>query len=178
MSLVTSLTFVQPIPRRVCNFPFRQQAILFAVLLLTAFLLIKKKEIHKPEANQGLLFAHLLPYHATLPNRLTPRGGGGVVTPLYKPYRYVLPHRVGFCAVLVWKRVDAFPILVWNWVWFSRGLRECMNVFVVSIPSEWERMGNMRIRNGFEECFCLHSNLSNDNIIFCLKARSENGYGF
>ena len=36
----------------------------------------------------------------------------------------------------------------------------------------------MRIRNGFEEYFCLSSNLSNDDIIFCLKARSENAYGF
>ena len=44
----------------------------------------------------------------------------------YKPYRYVLPHRVGFCAVLACKRVDTLPILVWNWVWFSRDLRECM----------------------------------------------------
>ena len=24
------------------------------------------------------------------------RGGGGVGTPIYKPYRYVPPHRVGF----------------------------------------------------------------------------------
>ena len=30
----------------------------------------------------------------------------------------------------------------------------------------------MRIRNGFEEFFCLRPNLSNDNII------SENEYGF
>ena len=27
---------------------------------------------------------------------LLPRGGGGGGTPLYKPYRYVPPHRVGF----------------------------------------------------------------------------------
>ena len=27
---------------------------------------------------------------------------------------------------------------------------ECMNVFIVSIPSELERKRNMRIRNGFE----------------------------
>ena len=36
----------------------------------------------------------------------------------------------------------------------------------------------MRIRNGFEEFLCLSANLSNDNIIFSLKPRSENGYGF
>ena len=34
---------------------------LFAVLFLTAFLLIKKEELHKPEANLGLLFANLSP---------------------------------------------------------------------------------------------------------------------
>ena len=38
-----------------------------------------------------------------------------------------------------------------------------MNVFIFSIPQE--RKKNMRIRNGFEEFFCLHSNLINDNII-------------
>ena len=40
-----------------------------------------------------------------------------------------------------------------------------MNVFIVSIPNEYERKKNMRIRNGFEEFFRLRSNLSNDNII-------------
>ena len=43
--------------------------------------------------------------------------------------------------------------------------QECMNVFMVSIPNEYERKINMRIRNEFEEFFCLRSNLSNDNII-------------
>ena len=35
----------------------------------------------------------------------------------------------------------------------------------------------MRIRNGFDEFVCLRSNLTNDIINFCLKARSENRYG-
>ena len=69
-----------------------------------------------------------------------------------------------FCAVLVWKRVYTFPILVWNRVWFLRELRECMNVFIVSILNEKERKRNMRIRNGFEEFFSLRSNLSNDQL--------------
>ena len=34
-----------------------------------------------------------------------------------------------------------------------------------TIPNEYERKKNMRIRNGFQEFFCLRSNLSNDNII-------------
>jgi len=40
-----------------------------------------------------------------------------------------------------------------------------MNVFIVSIPNEYERKKNMQIRNGCEEFFCLHSNLINDNIV-------------
>ena len=42
----------------------------------------------------------------------------------------------GFCAVLVWKQVYNLPILVWNRVWFLRELRDCMNVFIVSILNE------------------------------------------
>ena len=42
-----------------------------------------------------------------------------------------------------------FPHFVWKWVLFSRKLRECINVFVVSIPNEAERKSNMRIRNEF-----------------------------
>ena len=36
----------------------------------------------------------------------------------------------------------------------------------------------MRIRNGFEEYFCLRSNLSNDNIISALRLGLETGMGF
>ena len=43
--------------------------------------------------------------------------------------------------------------LVWNRVWFLKELRECVNVFIVSIPNELERKRNTRIRNGFEEFF-------------------------
>ena len=52
-------------------------------------------------------------------------------TLLYQPYRSVcaaIIKGLGFCAVLVWKRV-----------WFLRELRECTNVFLVSIPNECER---------------------------------------
>ena len=48
------------------------------------------------------------------PPRFCPGGGGG--TPLYKLYRYVPPHRVGFLRRfnLDWKRAYILPILVWN----------------------------------------------------------------
>ena len=45
-----------------------------------------------------------------------PRGG----TPLYKPYRYVPPHRVGFLHRFGLKTGLNFAhiVLVWNRVWF------------------------------------------------------------
>lgn len=48
--------------------------------------------------------------------------GGGVGTPLYKLYRYLLPHRVWFLRRLGLK--------------FLREPQECMNVFIRSIPNE------------------------------------------
>ena len=69
------------------------------------------------------------------------------------------------CCPIGWGRVGyTLPILVWNHVWFLRELRECMKVFIVSIPKR-KRKRNLRIRNEFEAFFCLRSNLSNDNII-------------
>ena len=41
-------------------------------------------------------------------------------------------------------------------VWFSRELRECVSVFVILIPNEWERKKNMRIGNhGRHFFFCV-----------------------
>ena len=64
-------------------------------------------------------------------------GGGGGVLPYVGYIGRVPPHLVTFfCPFLVWKRVYTLPILVWNRVWFLRELRECMNVFIISIPNE------------------------------------------
>ena len=57
-------------------------------------------------------------------------------------------------------------------------LRECMKVFIVSIPKVKERRRNMRILNGFEEFFCLHSNLSNNDIISAYGAGLKTGVDF
>ena len=66
-----------------------------------------------------------------------PRWGGGREALPYISQRGMFrPKGYGFCAVLVWKRVQTLPILVWNRVWFSRELRECMKVLIVSIPTE------------------------------------------
>ena len=61
-----------------------------------------------------------------------PAGG----TPLYKLYRYVPPGRVRYLRRFGLKTGIVLPILIWNRDWFSRELRECMNVFIVSIPNE------------------------------------------
>ena len=61
-----------------------------------------------------------------------PAGG----TPLYKLYRYVPPDRVRYLRRFGLKTGIVLPILVWNRDWFSRELRECMNVFIVSILKE------------------------------------------
>ena len=49
----------------------------------------------------------------------------GGSTPLYKPYRYVPPHRLGFLGRFGPKTGMVFE-----------GTKECMNVFVVSISNE------------------------------------------
>ena len=83
-------------------------------------------------------------------NHRTSRGGGA-------------PKGGGFCAILVWKRVYTLPILVWNLVWFSRELRECMNIFIVYRKKDKYANSKWMLRNSF--CCC--SNLSNNNgIIF------------
>ena len=68
-------------------------------------------------------------------------GGGGEegVLPYISHIGMCRPIKLGFCAVLVRKRVYTLPILVWHRVWFSRELQECMNVFIVSIPKERKR---------------------------------------
>ena len=55
-----------------------------------------------------------------------------------KPCRNVPPRRVGFLRCFSLKMgIDfAHYILVWNQFWFSRQLRQCMNVFILSIPNE------------------------------------------
>ena len=61
------------------------------------------------------------------------RGGG---TLLYKPYRYVPPHRVGFLPRFGVKTDIHFAHFGLESGMVSRELRECMNVFIVSIPNE------------------------------------------
>ena len=46
-------------------------------------------------------------------------GGGGGGNSLYKPYRFVPPHQVGFLCRFGLKMGIRFADLVWNLVWFS-----------------------------------------------------------
>ena len=62
-----------------------------------------------------------------------PRGGGSI--PLYKPYSYVPPQRVGFLRCFDLKTGNDFAHFGLK-SWFSRELQDCMNVFVVPIPNE------------------------------------------
>ena len=62
------------------------------------------------------------------------RGGGG--TPLYKPYRYVPPHRVGFLRRLGLKTgIDFAHFGLESAIIFER-TTESINVFIVPIPNE------------------------------------------
>ena len=63
-------------------------------------------------------------------------GGGGGGTPLYKLYRYVPPYWVGFLRRFGLKTGINFAHFGLESGWFLRELRECMNIFIVSIPNE------------------------------------------
>ena len=62
-------------------------------------------------------------------------GGGGGCTPLYKPYRYVQPHRVGFLRRFGLKTdlIHFAHFGLESGMVFEGTQRECMNVFAVSI---------------------------------------------
>ena len=53
-----------------------------------------------------------------------------------------------------------------------------MNVLIFSISNEEERKRNTQNRNGFEEFFCLRSNLSNDDIISAKRPGLKTGMDF
>ena len=88
--------------------------------------------------------------------------GGGGVLPYINHIGMCRPKGWGFCTILVWKRVYTLSILVWNLVWFSRELRECLNLFIVYRKKDKYANSKWMLRNSF--CCC--SNLSNNGIIF------------
>ena len=58
----------------------------------------------------------------------TPGGGG---TPLYKPYRYVPRHRVGFFPFFGLKTGIHFALFGLESALVFEGTTECMNIFIV-----------------------------------------------
>ena len=83
--------------------------------------------------------------------RLASAGGdGGGATPLYKPYRCVPPHRVGFLGLFGLKTGIDFAHFGLESGMVFEGTTECMNIFIVSIPNEKESRRNMRIPNRVE----------------------------
>ena len=64
------------------------------------------------------------------------RGGEGGGTPLYKPYRYAPPHRVGFLRRFGLKTGIHFAHFGLESGMVFEGATVCMNVFIVSITCE------------------------------------------
>ena len=81
-----------------------------------------------------------------------PKEGGGGKS-LFKPYRYVLPHRVGF--------LHCFSLK--TGIHFAHFGRERQSVWTY-FNSRWVRKKE-KIKKAFKKFFCLHSNLSDDSII-------------
>ena len=84
---------------------------------------------------------------------------------MYKLRRYVPPHRVGFLCRFGLKTGIPFAHFDLKSGMVLEGTTGRMNVCMVSIPNEKERKRNRRIRNIFEDLFCLRSDLSNNDII-------------
>ena len=69
----------------------------------------------------------------------------GGSTPLYKPYRYLPPHQVGFLCRFGLKTGIHFAHFVLESGMVFRGTTECINAMIVSIPNELKRKFNKRI---------------------------------
>ena len=112
-------------------------------------------------------------YYIYSPSVQAQSGGGG--TPLYKLYRYVSPHQVGFLRRFCLKAGRHTLCPFWSVIrygfWGNYGI-------VWTFNSKWVREKNMRLRNGFEELFCLRSNLGNDNIISAWRPGLKTGMDF
>ena len=75
------------------------------------------------------------------------------------------PHRVGFLRRF---GLETGILLTGIGYDFQGNYKDCMNVFIISIPNELERKRKMNLKWVSTIC-CLHSNLSNDNIISAKK---------
>ena len=95
--------------------------------------------------------------------RAAPSGGGG--TPLYKLYRYVLPHRVGFLRRFGLKTGIRSAHFGLESVKVSGGITGVYEG-IYRFNSKWVRTKEKYANSKwFDEFVSLRSNLSNDNII-------------
>ena len=85
-------------------------------------------------------------------------------TPLYKPNRYVPPHRVGFLRRFGLKTYNGYTVCPF-WSGIGCGFRGNYRGVWTYLSFQFQMRRNMRIQNGFEEFVFLRSNLSSDNII-------------
>ena len=90
------------------------------------------------------------------------------------------PHRVGFLCRFDLKPGIHFAHFCLESAGYGfEGTKKCTNILIIiSIPNEFKRKLNMRIRNGFEWFVCLRSNLNNDNIISAYKPGLKTGMDF
>ena len=96
--------------------------------------------------------------------RAAPSGGGGG-TPLYKLYRYVLPHRVRFLRRFGLKTGIRFAHFGLESVKVFGGITGVYEG-IYRFNSKWVRTKEKHANSKwFDEFVCLRSNLSNDNII-------------
>ena len=106
---------------------------------------------------------------------LSVQAQSGGSTPLYKLYRYVSPHQVGFLRRFSLKTGRYTLCPFWSVItygfWGNYGI-------VWTCNSKWVREKNMPLRNEFEELFCLRSNLGNDNIISAWRPGLKTGMDF
>ena len=105
-----------------------------------------------------------------------PGAGGGGLLPyrsllgMYRPKGYSFADILNTAMLIVLvlrrfglERVQSLPILAWNRVWFSREVREFINVW--SFQFQQMKLERKWICNGFKRYFCCRSNRSNDDII-------------
>jgi len=98
-------------------------------------------------------------------NQKLSRWGEGWGTPWCRPYRYVPPHQVGFLQFWGLKMAIDFDF----GLELDMGFEETVVVYerIYRFNSKWVRKKEKyAILNGFEESFCLRSNISNKDIIF------------
>ena len=102
-------------------------------------------------------------------------GVAGVTPPYIMPDRYLLPWRV-LVFVPFWfeNRYYTVPILIWNQVWFSR--KHTLYESIYHFNFKWkERHRNRQVQNAFQGILCLHSILSNYDIIFVQRPGQKTG---